>query len=142
MKTLSLLVALMCTVCLIGCEDPELVTCQQENQALQSQLEQANTTVAEKDAQIEEMKSENIEIQTKAMESIQTVMAKQAEKDNKIKQKIVERARENQILKEKVASLKAQIDAHVCVIPEELDHDDEADDHEGHDHGDNEHPGT
>ena len=57
MKTLSLLVALMCTVCLIGCEDPELVTCQQENQALQSQLEQANTTVAEKDAQIEEMKS-------------------------------------------------------------------------------------
>ena len=142
MKSLSLLAVLMCAVCLVGCEDPELVTCQQEKAALQDQLDQASSAIDDKDAEIEKMKEENTNLQTKAMESIQTMMTKQAERDNQIKQKIVESARENKILKEKVASLKAQIDAHVCVIPEELDHDDEDDDHEGHDHGDNEHPGA
>ena len=137
MKTVSLLSVLVVAVCLIGCENAELVTCQQEKQVLQGQLEQANSSIADKEEKIEALKTENTEIQNKAMESIQTMMTKQARNDKQLKQKLTERAKEVQALKEKVAALQAQIDAHVCVVPEELDHDDDDDD-EGHEDGDDE----
>jgi len=128
MKTVSLLSLLVVAVCLIGCENAELVTCQQEKDVLQGQLDQANTAITEKETSIKALKTENTELQTKAMESITTMMQKQAKKDNQIKQKLTERVQEIQTLKEKAASLQAQIDAHVCVVPEELDHDDDDDD--------------
>ena len=127
MKTVSLFAVLAITIFLVGCENAELVTCQQEKDLMQGQLDTANTTIGEKDGQLEALKIENTEIQTKAMESIQTMMTKQAERDNQIKQKLVERAKQIQTLKEKVASLEAQIAAHVCVTAETLDDDDDED---------------
>lgn len=118
MKIVSLIVVLTIGICLIGCEDPELVTCQQEKDMLQSQLDQANSALAKKDSKIASLKTENTEMQTQAMESIATMMQKQAENDNKIKQKLVERAAEIKALKEKVASLEKQIAEHQCAVPE------------------------
>ena len=109
MKTLCLIAVLMGAVCLVGCEDPELVTCQQEKATLQSELEQANAAISEKDAQIKKMKTENTEMQTQAMESIQTMMTKQAEKDNQIKAKIVEKTKQIKDLEAKVAMLETEV---------------------------------
>ena len=125
MKTVSLFAVLAIAVCLIGCENAELVTCQQDKDLLQGQLDQANTTIAEKDSNIEALKTENTEIQTNAMESITTIMTKQAAKDNELKQKLVEKTEQVQELEVKVAALEAQIAEHVCATPEESDHDDD-----------------
>ena len=133
MKTVSLFAVLMIAVCLIGCENAELVTCQQDKDLLQNQMDQANATITEKDGQIEALKAENTEMQTKAMESISKMMTKQAEKDKQLQQKIVERAHQIQALKEKIAALEAVIDTHVCSVPDEDDEDDEDDDDEDDD---------
>ena len=111
MKTVSLLAVVAIAVCLIGCENAELVSCQQDKNLLQGQLDQATAATAKRDAQIEALKTENTEMQTKAMESITTMMTKQAEKDKQDQQKIRD-------LKEKVAALEAQINTHVCPASE------------------------
>ncbi len=109
MKTLSLFTGLMVAVCLVGCENAELVTCQQEKDALTGQLDQATAANTEKDSRIAALKAENTEMQTKTMESIQTMMKKQAEKDNQIKAKIVEKAKLIKDLKAKTASLETEL---------------------------------
>ena len=111
MKTVSLFAVLAIAVCLIGCEDAELVTCQQEKEVLQGQVDQATAAISEKDTEIESLEAKNINSQNLAMESITTMMTKQAEKDKQDQQKI-------QDLKEKVAALEAQINTHVCPAPE------------------------
>lgn len=108
MKIVSLLSVLVVAVCLTGCEDPELVTCQQEKNTLQNQLDRANTAITEKDIQIEALKAENTETQTKAMESITVMMTKQAEKDKQLKQKLVEKDQQAQALKRRFASLQVE----------------------------------
>jgi predicted RNase H-like nuclease (RuvC/YqgF family) len=109
MKKASILVVLIAAVCLVGCENKDLATCQQEKQTLQQQIDQAQAAIAEKDKKMETMKAENTEMQTKAMESIKTMMEKQAAQDNKLKQKLIERAQQIKDLEEKVASLEKQI---------------------------------
>ena len=111
MKTVSLFAVLAIAVCLIGCEDAELVTCQQEKEVLQGQVDQATAAISKKDTEIESLEAKNINSQNLAMESITTMMTKQAEKDKQDQQKI-------QDLKEKVAALEAQINTHVCPAPE------------------------
>ncbi|RKY05035.1 MAG: hypothetical protein DRP56_09370 [Planctomycetota bacterium] len=123
MKTVSLFAVLAIAVCLIGCEDPKLVTCQQEKDALQGQLDQANATITEKDTNIEALKAENTEIQTKAMESITTIMTKQAAKDSQLKEDLAEKTVQVQELEVKVAALEAQIAEHVCVTDDDDDDD-------------------
>jgi len=117
MKTVSLFAVLAIAICLIGCENAELVTCQQDKEVLQGQLDRANTAITEKDNNIEALKTENTEIQTKAMESITTMMTKQAAKDKELKQKLVERTKQVKNLKVKVAALEAQIAEHACAAP-------------------------
>lgn len=124
MKTVSLFAVLAIAVCLIGCEDPKLVTCQQEKDVLQGQLDQANAVITEKDTNIEALKTKNAEIQTKAMESITTIMTKQAAKDNELKQKLVEKAAQVQELEVKVTALEAQIKEHVWDGDEDEDDND------------------
>jgi chromosome segregation ATPase len=102
MKTVSLLSVLVVAVCLIGCENAELITCQQEKDTLQSQVDQVNATITEKDAEIESLEAKNTQAQNLAMESITTMMTKQAEKDKQDQQKIKD-------LKEKVAALEAEV---------------------------------
>jgi SMC interacting uncharacterized protein involved in chromosome segregation len=114
MKTVSLLAALMLVICLVGCENAELVTCQQEKDVLGDQLEQANAAVAEKDNQIAGLKAENTEMQTKAMQSISMMMTKQAEKDKQLKAEIVEKTRQIKALKAKIAALEEQMAEHKC----------------------------
>ncbi len=124
MKSVSLFAMVAITVCLIGCENAELVTCQQEKEALQGQLDQANTAITEKDNKIETLKTESAEIQTKTMESITLIMTKQAAKDKELKEKLAQKEREvtylretNDEFKEKVVSLEAQIAEHASATP-------------------------
>ena len=118
MKTVSLLSVLMVAVCLVGCENPDLVTCQQEKEALQGQLEQANAAIAEKEARIEKMKADNIAMQNKAMESITTMMQKQATKDKEMKQALSQKKKEAARLRERVHELEKQVTEHKCPVPE------------------------
>jgi len=124
MKSVSLFAVVAIAVCLIGCENTELVTCQQEKGTLQGQLDQANTTITEKNTNIEALKAEHAEMETKTMESITLMMTKQAAKDKELKEKLAQKEREvtylrktNDEFKEKVVSLEAQIAEHACATP-------------------------
>ncbi len=102
MKTVRLFAVLAIAVCLIGCENAELIDCQQDNDILQGQVDQATAAITEKDAKIESLEAENVKAQNLAMESITTMMTKQAAKDKQDQQKIRD-------LKEKVAALEAEV---------------------------------
>ena len=102
MKTVRLFAVLAIAVCLVGCENAELIDCQQDKDMLQGQVDQATAAISEKDAEIESLEAENIQAQNLAMESITTMMTKQAEKDKQDQQKIRD-------LKEKVAALEAEV---------------------------------
>ena len=102
MKTVSLFAVLAIAVCLIGWENAELIDCQQDKDMLQGQVDQATAAISEKDAEIKSLEAENIQAQNLAMESITTMMTKQAEKDKQDQQKIRD-------LKEKVAALEAEV---------------------------------
>jgi chromosome segregation ATPase len=117
MKTLSLLGAVVLAALLAGCENPELVACQEEKQVLQTrndgiqqQLDEANAVITQKDEQIKKLKIENTEMQTKAMESIQTMLQKQAAADEKLKKQLAEKDEQIKQLKNKVAELESQVD--------------------------------
>jgi predicted RNase H-like nuclease (RuvC/YqgF family) len=118
MKIVSLFAVLAIAVCLVGCENAELVTCQQDKDLLQGQLDQANTAIMEKDANIEALKAKNIEDQNTAMKSITTMMTKQAAKDKKLNDALTQKKQEVTHLQQKVTALQAQIDTHVCPVPE------------------------
>ncbi|MCI0499912.1 MAG: hypothetical protein L0Y36_09580 [Planctomycetales bacterium] len=124
MKKASIVVALIAAVCLVGCENKELVTCQQENQTLQQQVKQVQAAVAEKDQKIEAMKAENTAIQTKAMESIKTMMEKQGARDTEVKKALDAKTREVSELQKKlqaaqtaVAELQKQLEAAAAAKP-------------------------
>ncbi len=124
MKSVSLFAVVAIAVCLIGCENAELVTCQQEKGTLQGQLDQANTIITEKNTNIEALKAEHAEMETKTMESITLMMTKQAAKDKELKEKLAQKEREvtylrktNDEFKEKVVSLEAQIAEHASATP-------------------------
>jgi len=102
MKTVRLFSVLAIAVCLIGCENAELIDCQQDKDILQGQVDQATAAITEKDAKIESLEAENVKAQNLAMESITTMMTKQAAKDKQDQQKIRD-------LKEKVAALEAEV---------------------------------
>ena len=102
---------------LIGCENSELVNCQEENQAmlsnvslLQQDLNAAKAAVEKKDKTIEDLQSENVQMQTKAMESIKTMMEKQAVKDQELKDKLAVATKQNTELKNQLEQTKAQLD--------------------------------
>ena len=130
MKYLKPLIALAVAAALIGCENPELVQCQQGNQQLQAELE--NTLQAGEAAQkenekleqkLQEQKELSKQMQTKAMESITKIITKEAEKEEKIKKslkdaqaqlkettnKLLELAEENARLKIRIAELENAI---------------------------------
>lgn len=99
MKRFALLCMLMVAALLVGCEDKKLTTCQEEKADLQSQLTAANAAIAKHEAKIETMKVENTEMQTKALDSIRTMM----EKEKAAKEKTLQ-----QLTAEKAAAKKAQ----------------------------------
>lgn len=108
MKTLSLLSALLLAVCVVGCENSELVTCQQEKEVLQGELDQANATITKKDTKIENLETENVEMQTKAMESIQVMMNKQAEKDKELEGIIDDLKAQNKMKQDRITELEIE----------------------------------
>jgi chromosome segregation ATPase len=79
-----------------------VIDCQQDKDILQGQVDQATAAITEKDAKIESLEAENVKAQNLAMESITTMMTKQAAKDKQDQQKIRD-------LKEKVAALEAEV---------------------------------
>lgn len=100
----------------VGCENPELMNCQQENQTLQSnvllmqqELAATKAAVDKKDKTIEDLRSENVLMQTKAMESIRTMMEKQAAQDQELKEKLTAAQQQNKDLQQQLEKTKAEI---------------------------------
>jgi chromosome segregation ATPase len=120
MKTLNLLLALLLAVCVVGCENSELIDCQQDRESLEGQLDEANAAVAEKETKIEKLKADNLEAQSKAMEGISAIITKEQAQKEKLNEQLGEKNQEIQTLKEKVVALQAQIDTHVCPAPETI----------------------
>lgn len=110
MKKISLLGILMMAALLAGCENAEkkaqLVTCQQEKQQLQTQMDQANATLQQKDQQIDKLKGDVREVNQKALESIRTMMEKQNAKDVELKNKLKDKEAELKTLQQQVSELK------------------------------------
>lgn len=116
MKKLCAFTVLTAMLFLLGCNNSELVNCQQENQSLQSnislmqqELAAAKSAVEKKDKTIEDLRSENVQMQTKAMESIRTMMERQAAKDQEIKDKLAAAQQQNSELQKQLEQLKAEL---------------------------------
>ena len=115
MKIAGLLSMLMVALGLVGCENSELITCQQQKQVLETrtddlkkQLDQAKSAITERDKQIEALQTENVEIQNKAMESITTMMQKQAAADEKVKKQLADTKEELTEVKSKLSEQKTE----------------------------------
>lgn len=115
MKKISLLAILLTAALLTGCEDvqtnEQLVTCQQEKQEVQSQLDLANLSVQQKDEQIDKLKAEVREVNQKALESIRTMMERQNAKDIELKNKLKDAEAQVQALQGQVTAKDTQIQA-------------------------------
>ena len=113
MKKLGLLATLFVMALLTGCKDTQmndqLVTCQQQKQLVQSQLDSANQTVQQKDEQIDKLKGEVREVNQKALESIRTMMERQNAKDIELKNKLKDAEAQAQALQGQVTEKDAQI---------------------------------
>ena len=94
MKIAGLLLMLVVALGLVGCENSELITCQQQKQVLETQIEALQT--------------ENVEIQNKAMESITTMMQKQAAADEKVKNQLADTKEELTEVKSKLSKQKTE----------------------------------
>ena len=108
MKYVLAVVVVGTLVALAGCENTQLLECQDLNAALQAQVETANAAVTEKEAQIEKLKAENVEMQNTAMESISTMMTKQAEKDKQVKDQLAKSQETVKMLQTKFNSLQVE----------------------------------
>lgn len=108
MKTVSLFAVLVVAVCLVGCDNSELVNCQQDKDLLQGELDQANTKIVA-------LEEKNANDQNLAMESITTMMNKQAEKDKELKQKLAEREDQIQDLEIENAELQVKLKSEIAV---------------------------
>lgn len=116
MKRLLAIVIIMGTLTLVGCENVQLMECQEQNAALQKQLSDAKAnmiaaqkTITQKDNKISALEEKNIEDQNTAMQSITTMMTKQAEKDKELKQKLADKTQQVRKLNKKVTDLEKQI---------------------------------
>jgi chromosome segregation ATPase len=110
MKKVCAVAVLSSVLFLMGCGNSKLDKCRQEKESLQSNvslLQQealaAKEAVAKKDKTIEDLRSENTQMQTQAMESIKTMMEKQAAKDKEVKDKLT-------AAQQQIADLQKQLD--------------------------------
>ena len=109
MKNVVVCVALTAALLLTGCANTELTAAQQNSQALQQQLNQANATIQEKDAEIAKIRSENVDMQTTAMESIATMLKKEEERSKKLQATIAAKDEQIAQLQEKVEAMNTQL---------------------------------
>lgn len=109
MKNVVVCVALTAALLLTGCANTELTAAQQNSQALQQQLNQANVTIQEKDAEIAKIRSENVDMQTTAMESIATMLKKEEERSKKLQATIAAKDEQIAQLQEKVEAMNTQL---------------------------------
>lgn len=91
MKHVGVGAILMAAMLLVGCANKELVTCQENNKALQQELSQATATLQQKDASIAKIKAENVDMQNKAMESIASMLKKEEDRSKKLQASIAEK---------------------------------------------------
>ncbi|MBC8377975.1 MAG: hypothetical protein H8E62_02250 [Planctomycetes bacterium] len=109
MKHVGLLGIMATFVLLAGCQDTQLINCQQENQALQTQLDQAKATATAKDKKIEDLEGEIQTVNQKALESIRTILEKQNAKDVELKNKLKIKEAEAAELQQKLDAMQAPV---------------------------------
>ena len=105
MKSLYMCLLVSLAFVLSGCGNSELVSCQEQNELLNTKLTQAQGKLDKATKALEACKRESGEVQTKAMEAISTMMTKQQSADDKVKGKLA--AAEG-----KVAKLTKQLEGH------------------------------
>lgn len=113
-------------VLLSGCENSKLVTCRQDNEILQAkitsmqtELDQANVALQRKDDQIAKIRTDNVDIQEKAMESIMSMLKKEEERRKQIQDAMSVKDTELKSAQEKNAasSLKiSELEKHIEML--------------------------
>ncbi|MCE5187157.1 MAG: hypothetical protein LLF76_13635 [Planctomycetaceae bacterium] len=116
MKNVCVLAVLVGMIALAGCSNSKLTACQTENESLkgnvsvlQQELQSAKDAVGKKDKTIEDLKAENVQMQTKAMEGIKTMMERQSAKDQEVKDKLTAAQKENTNLRAQLEQAKTQL---------------------------------
>jgi len=85
MKSVQILVVAVLAFMIFGCENAELVNCQEQNQILATDLDQAKAEIAKAGKDFAAYKQESEEMQTKAMAGITTMLQKQGVASKKLK---------------------------------------------------------
>ena len=83
MKSVQILVVAGLAFMLFGCENAELVSCQEQNHILTADLDQAKAEIVKAGKDFAAFKQESEEMQTKAMEGITSMLRKQEEVSKK-----------------------------------------------------------
>lgn len=115
MKRLSVMLVTIVVLFLAGCQDTAMLDCHDQNIALQvtindlqAQLAQAQKDVNTKQTRIENLRAENIDMQTYAMESIATMLQRLSAADEKMKSQLAESRKQVKELQGLVESMKAE----------------------------------
>jgi septal ring factor EnvC (AmiA/AmiB activator) len=103
-------------VMLAGCESKGLLTCREDNVTLQTKVDsmqkdvdKANTSLKQKDAEIAKIKADNVEMQNTAMESIMTMLKKEEDRSKKLQAAITEKDTELKCAQDKIAASSLRI---------------------------------
>jgi septal ring factor EnvC (AmiA/AmiB activator) len=103
-------------VMLAGCESKGLLTCREDNVTLQTKVDsmqkdvdKANTSLKQKDAEIAKIKADNVEMQNTAMESIMTMLKKEEDRSKKLQAAITEKDTELKGAQDKIAASSLRI---------------------------------
>ena len=104
MKSIQILVVAVLAFMVFGCENAELVSCQEQNQILTADLDQAKAENVKASEDFAVYKQDSEEMQTKAMQGITTMLQKQETVSKKLKASAAQ-------AKEKAAKLAEQLEA-------------------------------
>lgn len=110
-KTFLSVMALAAMLWCAGCENQDLVRCRQDNQRLSGQLSDLQNQLTAANAALEKQKSENVDIQNKAMESITTMLKKEQAQREKLQSALDEKDALLKAEQQKLADALQQIDA-------------------------------
>lgn len=116
MRPMGVWVIVSAVVMLAGCESKGLLTCREDNVTLQTKVDsmqkdvdKANTSLKQKDAEIAKIKADNVEMQNTAMESIMTMLKKEEDRSKKLQAAITEKDTELKGAQDKIAASSLRI---------------------------------
>jgi len=104
MKYLKMFLIVIVMMAFIGCENAELIDCQQENNSLMAANNNLQRDVEQGKQALAKQKTDSEAMQTRAMQGITTMLTKQEKKTNELKVQVATAKKESEALRKQLVS--------------------------------------